>query len=339
MGDDGVVPFRKYDTGDEGHNGLPEEDSALSIYLMRQGVRYGPYLQEDLVRYLGERSVVPHDMAWRDEAEGWVPLSVILGDSSGSETQNGDGDPGTTEEEGKKLTGSLVLKVFNALSGDPTDAIVAAKRYSSEASWRRAQAAQVGVAGGGAMLIPGLHLVGMAADFGFLMHKLAVVSWGIGELKGCVVLGKDDFANILGLWSGAISLEQLDRKAISKAAFQAIAVAGGGTVAGLTAGAIASQMTGQQLAMLGGRLAGSMLARKAVGDGASKGVMWTAGQAGGKLGAKVAGKLAAKFSTKFGAKAVAGTFLGLGPIVGASVNVHFIRSIAKSASSYYAAAV
>jgi hypothetical protein len=246
-------------------------------------------------------------------------------------------------EPGTGAAASLVVRAFDHLAGDPTSAVAAATRYSSAGRWVLAQSTQVGVVGGAAVAIPGLHLAGLAADVVFLMHKLSATCWGIGEIQGCVVLGKEDFANILALWSGAATLEELDRRAISKASFEALVIAGGGTLAGLTAGAIAARLTGQQLVMLGGRVAGAFLARQTIGKGAGKAGAAVASQVGGKLGgklsAKVAAKAGAKLSAKLGAKAIAGSLFLVGPAVGAGVNVHFTRQIAKAAIRYYDAAL
>lgn len=233
------------------------------------------------------------------------------------------------------VSSSVVIDAFDALGGDPTSAVAAAATYSSVDSWVNSQSAQVGATGGAAMAIPGLHLLGMAADLAFLMHKLAYTCWGIGELKGCVVLGKDDFSSILALWSGAASLHELDRRAISKASLEAAVLAGGGTVAGLSVAAIAAHMTGQQIAMIGGQVAGSLLAKKAAAKTVGKTAVVMAGRMGGKLGGKLASKVAAKFTTKLGAKAFAGIIPFIGPAVGAGINVYFLQDIAKSAASYY----
>jgi hypothetical protein len=237
------------------------------------------------------------------------------------------------------VSNSIIIEAFDALGGDPSEAVESASSYASTDSWINVQAAQVGVAGATAMAIPGMHLIGMAADMAFLMHKLAYTCWGIGEIKKCVVLGKDDFANILALWSGAASLAELDRRAISKAAFETAAIAGGGTVAGLSVAAIAANLTGQQIAMFGGQVAGSLLAKKAAVKTASKASVVMAGRMGSKLGGKLASKVAAKFSTKLGAKAFSGIIPLIGPAVGAGVNVYFIRNIAKSAIRYYESSV
>ena len=237
------------------------------------------------------------------------------------------------------ISSSVVIDAFEAMGGDPTNAVAAAATYSTVDSWVNSQAAQVGAAGGAALAIPGVHLLGMAADFAFLMHKLAYTCWGIGEINGCIVVGSEDFSNILALWSGAASIEELDRKAISKATFEAAVLAGGGTVAGLSVAAIAAQLTGQQIAMIGGHVAGSLLARKIATKTVGKAASATAGRIGGKMGGKLAGKVAAKFSTKLGAKAFGGIIPFIGPAIGAGINVYFIKDIAKSANSYYQTSV
>ena len=57
------------------------------------------------------------------------------------------------------------------------------------------------------MAIPGLHLIGIAADIAFLMNRMSVCSFGIGSIEGYnndfgIILEKEDFAIVLSIWSG-----------------------------------------------------------------------------------------------------------------------------------------
>ena len=89
------------------------------------------------------------------------------------------------------------------------------------------QTGQAATAGVVALTIPGLHIPAVAADLAFLIHKMAYCCWGIGEIRGCKVLGISDFQNILALWSGAATIETLSHRAISKAAYKSLFVGSG----------------------------------------------------------------------------------------------------------------
>ena len=113
------------------------------------------------------------------------------------------------------------------------------------------------------------------------------------------VLEKEDLANILALWSGAISVDQLD---------QTLTQDGG--------------------AKLGGKIAGPVLGKVVA---VSLGVLGTAGS----LTATVATKVSAKLGAKIAAKMVAGWIPYAGALVSGGINVWLVSSVANTAEKYY----
>lgn len=266
-----------------------------------------------------------------------------------------------------------IAEAFTMLGGDPTWAIENARNYSSVEQWKNSQRLQAAVAGGVAMGIPGFHVLAAVADLGILFHKMAYCCWGIGELRGCVVLGKPDFLNILALWSNAVSPEELKNEVVSKIALEGALLKNATAVGGVAITAIVTSLSSQQLVMLASvmsqqaALALCQHVGAAVGQAAMQTVAGGAGvilqkagvkvstktitkaaagigsQIGGKIGSKagtkmstkIAAKVAAKLSTKTGAKWLAGAIPFVGAAVGAGINSHFVNTIAHSADQYY----
>ncbi len=237
------------------------------------------------------------------------------------------------------ISETIVIDAFEAMGGDPTTAIQSARNYSDVSSWVVSQAGQAAAAGAAAMAIPGVHVVAMVADVAFLLHKMAYCCWGIGEIRGCAVVGKSDFQNILALWSHAASIDELPHKAITKFALEEAVGTGGIMVGGLVAAEVISHLTGQQVAMYGGQLAGAMIGKKLGIKTGIKGGGKLGAKLAGKLGAKIAAKVGAKLSTKLGAKLAAGFIPFIGPAAGATVNAYFVKNIADSADLYYSHAI
>ncbi len=244
------------------------------------------------------------------------------------------------------VSGSKVIDAFNAMAGDPAIAMEAAKDYSTVASWTNWQAGQA--ASGGAILnsIPGVHLVGMVADIALVFHKMAYVCWGVGAMRGCVNLGKHDFANILGVWAGDITGTQISKLALSRKACEAAVAgaAGGAAVAGT--GLLLTTATGQHLLLQGLTSGAGWIASQATANLAgalgpkivTKVLAKTSGTVASSLSGKVATKAAAKIGPKLVAKGTAGwiPFLGAGVTFG--INWYFVDSIATAADQYYSAA-
>jgi hypothetical protein len=185
----------------------------------------------------------------------------------------------TTEEKGfwgsvgtgaSEISSGIILKAFEILGGDPVSAVQTAKGYTSKTSWMLSQAGQTAGAGAVAMAIPGVHISALVADVSYLLHKMAYCSWGIGELRKCVVLGKPDFANILALWSGAVTVNELPYPAISKTAFEKAVNRGSTTLEKITLNQVLAQMSKEQLAIYEIKYGGGLLNQREESLGACR---------------------------------------------------------------------
>jgi hypothetical protein len=170
--------------------------------------------------------------------------------------------------------------------------------------WILKQQSLVTGSGALAVAIPGLHLVGMAADVAFLMNRMAVCSYGIGAIIGYDnrhgnILEKEDFAIVLARWSGD---ENLSDAVIAKACADVV-------------GKVASKELMRILAKKMAEHAGVLVGKK------------LAGKAGTKIGAK--------FGAKLGAKVAAGWVPFFGAAVGGGVSLWFISEVASAAESWY----
>jgi uncharacterized membrane protein len=202
------------------------------------------------------------------------------------------------------ISADLIITAFDAMGGDPTSAIDDAQEYSDVSTWVKDQAFKAGMAGAGAQLIPGVHLIAMGADLGYLLHKMTYCCWGIGAIYDRPVLGKYDMAHILAIWSGAEDLKEI--KAMYKK----------------TTSALFEKTTGKI-----GAKAGAKIGAKIAGKLGSK--------LGAKLGAKIASKVAAKIAAKLVTKGILGSVAVLGAVAGYTINRYFINDIAEAAINYY----
>jgi hypothetical protein len=231
------------------------------------------------------------------------------------------------------MESNVIVEAFDALGGDPSEAIAASREFQSTRSWIAWQSGQVAAAGAAATAIPGIHALAIPADLAFLLHKVAYCSWGIGALHRCDIEGKDDLAVVLALWGGAVSDEDLATVVKAAAAGEtgaagAIGIAAAG-VAGTGAATLA--VANPKLAAKGLGLFGPMVAKKALGVAVPAGTV----PAGQWLVTKVAPKLAPKFAAKVSTKGVAGFVPLLGPLVSASVNAYVVGHTGEVAERYY----
>lgn len=201
----------------------------------------------------------------------------------------------------------IVLNAFESLTPNLENLYEDSICYNLS-SWRRRQCSLATASGALAMGIPGLHLAGVAADVLFLMNRMSVCSFGIGSIIGYnngngFMLEEEDFGLILARWGGC--------EEASNGALQT-----------------------------GVKEIGLKVGGKAATKALSKGVAKYAGKkvgiyVGEKVGGKIITKIAAKFGAKLGGK-VAGGFIPLfGSVIGGSINLWFINSIADEAESYY----
>ena len=227
----------------------------------------------------------------------------------------------------QEVTGSIIVNAFNQLGGNYEEAVTRAKGFSSVDSWVAWQASQAAAVGATAAAIPGAHLATLSADIAILIHKMAWCSWGIGGAMGCDVEGKLDLALILGLWSGSIKKEDVETMLVS------------GMVLG---GALATAATVTSSPALAAKIAAktaefgtTVLAQKL----GLKTVAGSLGQVSGFMAQQLmehfATKIAAKIVKVGATRALLGFVPLIGPIVGGTINIIFVRAIAESAKTYY----
>ena len=200
-----------------------------------------------------------------------------------------------------------VLKAFEALRPD-LDGLFASAHVKQLTDWTRGQQALVTASGAGASAVPGLHLVGIAADVMFLMNRMSVCSYGIGAILGHQanlgnVLEPEDFAVVLAVWAGE----------------------------GGIAEAIAGKQTSDTSNVTGGKVLGKSVYRILAKTTCEKAGLLI----DGKLSGPLAGTVAARFGGKLGGKAAAGFIPLLGPVVGGGVNLWFLSGIAAAAEQWF----
>lgn len=196
-----------------------------------------------------------------------------------------------------------VTDAFESLTPNLTDICSDAANYSLP-GWRARQHALVTASGATAAAIPGLHLMGMAADITFLMNRMSVCSYGIGAIIGnqseqANILEQEDFGVILAIWADVGDIKDAT---IAKAAADLVGKVGGKQISKLLAKVVCKQA---------GLLAGRKMA--------------------GKVGAKIA----ARFGVKLGGKMATGFIPFLGAAAGAGINLWFITSISAAAEEWY----
>jgi len=54
----------------------------MEIHIARNGQQFGPYSLEEVRRQLAAGRMLPTDLAWKEGAPGWVPLAVLLGETT-----------------------------------------------------------------------------------------------------------------------------------------------------------------------------------------------------------------------------------------------------------------
>lgn len=207
------------------------------------------------------------------------------------------------KEKVTETMGHLLIKAFETLSFDPDKIYRRAQDYTIS-EWRHRQEGLAGAAGGTAALVPGLHIPALGVDIGFLVNRMDECCYGIGAIMGVQsgkgnILEKEDLANILALWSGAISADQLN---------EVTEIRGGG---------------------FGRKIAVPVLGKTtAVALG-------VCGATAASLTATVAAKVAAKLGAKIAAKTVAGWIPFAGALVSCGINVWLVSSVSNAAEKYY----
>ena len=76
-----------------------------------------------------------------------------------------------------------VIKAFENMRPDINELYAGANGYNL-ADWKLLQQSLVTASGAAAVAIPGLHLLGMAADVAFLMNRMGVCAYGMERSSG-----------------------------------------------------------------------------------------------------------------------------------------------------------
>jgi hypothetical protein len=203
------------------------------------------------------------------------------------------------------------LQVVDGLTPD-LDNLYEGTRTSNLDDWKITQRAAVAASGAASAAIPGLHLVGLAADAAFVINRMSVASLGVGAIlseraAAGNILETDDFPAVLGYWCHDDGIQE--------------AMKGKGAVGASTVGA-----------KIGAKVAG-----KAFAKGMTKTMLMSSGYLiGQRLGGKAMAKASAKFAGKFAGKAVGGMVPFVGPVVGAGINLWMISGIIEASELYYA---
>ena len=246
----------------------------------------------------------------------------------------------------EEMLADALIAQFALLGGDPREATRSAGKYTHIDDWVTYHKSQTIAAGIGSGLIPGASVALMSADLAFLLHKLAYMSWGIGEIKGCKVYSKPDFLHILQLWSEEDG-DKSDMLAVSYGFVKAV----NASVSLADLMNFEKLNEAQELAVYNelGKLYSSYGSISKTVD------IWgnNEGEAGLKVkiarkklikvGAKLSHKLAKKLATKIASKMAAKFLLGFVPLVGAAasgyINNWMMNGIADSAKKYYGRAI
>ncbi len=247
------------------------------------------------------------------------------------------------------------------LSSACPQAIEAAKRCGYLEKWNQQEIGASAIAGAAEMAIPGLGGLTMIAGIGFLLHKMARVSWGIGTLKDAFPIETEEYSditNVLAIWAND---SKYDRNVV---AFKAISVDALHyylsnediqekvddtventplnsdellihtlTALQLFANDVTSDAkSAKLLETIGMSAASSVTARAAKKYATKKVAQKTVGRAVRK---KVATKVATRFAAKVGGKAILSFIPVGGALINAGLNMKTLNDMRLAAEKYY----
>ncbi len=213
----------------------------------------------------------------------------------------------------QNINSNVIVRAFEAVGADDSEAVKRAKNFSSTRGWTAWQASQAAAAGAAALAVPAAHIPAMVADIAYIMHKMSYCCWGIGSILGAQVDGKDDFGIILGLWSGDLTETELPMAILTGTAAGTLAVAASTGTAAQIAGKVTGKGVGKGVG-IAATAAAHKLGAKAAAKPIGKALGNLAGSASSKFVEKASTKVAAKVGAKLAGKGVAGfiPFVGAG---------------------------
>ena len=234
----------------------------------------------------------------------------------------------------------LVVKTFEETGANLGAIKTKAATYDSVNEWRRVSNADVATAGAAACVIPVAAYAALPAEFVYLMRQIYNSSMGIGFIiTGSAV--KEDFANILGVWSNEVKLDEktlngiylisegITREVAENAAEEVVDGAVSKAVklfkakenAGTTGAGTVTLSHGTQQASE--TVVSKVFAEK------------TGTKVAGKLSTKVAAKTGAKIGAKYAGKAAFAWLPVASAVVCGGLNLWIMNSILTSAELYF----
>ncbi|XWX04183.1 hypothetical protein VZO05_01250 [Aggregatilineales bacterium SYSU G02658] len=258
----------------------------------------------------------------------------------------------------QQIADAIVL-AFDDLGGNPLDAVRKALYHRKVADFVQDETTKVALAGGAEMAIPGIQVLTIPVGISYLLHKMAVITWGVGALKGAYVIETprySDLRNVLSvyandsLYNGAI----LTHQPIHRDTFgYALSDTGYQTLLTLTANSDRADIQGRTWRMLR-QLSEEyavderayqlyrMVAGAAAADAAqasAAGRYLTDATPPDPIERRIGGKLALKLAARISARVPARFVMGFVPIAGAIINAFFnaqtLREFASAAEAYY----
>jgi len=259
---------------------------------------------------------------------------------------------------------NAIMTAFDDLGGNPLDAVQAARQRVTVESWIQQETAKIALAGGAEMIIPGLHTLTIPAGITFLLHTMAKISWGVGALKGALIVETphySDLRNILTLWAegGLYNASILDYQAIAVDALTyAVTAEGAELIQAQLAGAgqpdgDISTRTLTTLGQIASTYAGDErmfeLVKAVAGHGAARTAQESASQRpvqsasvreaeftpSRRISARLATRLAARIGMRLPAKWLVGFVPLAGAVVNGFLNAQTLRSMSDAAVRYY----
>lgn len=253
-----------------------------------------------------------------------------------------------------------LMYAFDELGGDTSEAVRNALYQRSVADWVTQETTKTALVGGIEMAIPGLQVLTIPAGITYLLHKMAVISWGIGALKGAYVIETaygSDLRGVLTVWANDnhYNASQLDSQAVTLEAFREALTPDGYTALRRVAESTRVDPIAQTARVLmhlvdtfaydektqhayKHRL-GKQALEDALAFAQSRNHVYVPPQGIELPERRIGARLAVKLATQLSLKVPARWVMGFVPIAGALVNAFFnaqtLRSVADAAEVYY----
>ena len=243
----------------------------------------------------------------------------------------------STSKDGIDWSGYMI-KTFEGLGTDIESIRQEASGRKSSFLWRMGSNAQVGFAGAGTCLIPVAGYAALPVEFLYLMRKMYNDSLGMGFIiSGSAA--RSDFANILAVWSGEMTLTDEDLRQAYEVAENVAHEVGQQIAEDVVERAVENTLQRFDAKDGSGRLVRPQLAPSSIRAPApviSNALAQKSGaKTAGKLGAKVGAKTGAKIATKYAVKIGGGWIPGVSSVACAGANIYIMNDLLNAAELYY----